>query len=105
MSELICGLTNEDIEKLKKKHGVLSVVTIKDGEEIHSAIFKEPTMDIMSAANLVGKTDEMKSAMVLYDNCMIACDESIKQRDLLKLQVVGAIGEKMSALTKTVKNL
>lgn len=105
MQTIICGLTPDAIDKLKAKHGRLFQVDIADGSDTYSAIFKEPTMDILSAAGAVGKTDEIKASMVLYENCLIAADDAIKSRDMLKMQVVAAIGERMTALTKTVKNL
>lgn len=103
--QLTCGLTQEAIDQLKKKHGALFVVEISDGEALYKAIFKEPDITILSAANTISKTDEIKGSMVLYENCLVAADEAIAKRDVLKMQVVGAIGERMTALTKTVKNL
>ena len=105
MQATVCGLTAEKINQLKAQHGSLFQVDISDGAAIYSAIFKEPTMDVLSAASTVGKADEIKASMVLYDNCLIAADDAIKSRDMLKMQVVAAIGERMTALTRTVKNL
>ena len=105
MNIVVCGLTSDDIARLKAKHGVLFQVDITDGKHVYSAIFKEPDMSILGAASALGKTDEIKASMVLYENCLIAADEAIKSRDMLKMQVVAAIGERMTALTKTVKNL
>ena len=103
--ELICGLSPEKIEELKGKHGVVFVVEIPEGDVVHKAVFREPDVAVLTAVNAIGKTDEMKATMVLYENCLIAADPSINKRDLLKIEVAKAISERMTILTKTVKNL
>ena len=44
---LVCGLTDSQITALKKKHGFLVVVEIKQGETTLNAIFKEPTVEVL----------------------------------------------------------
>jgi hypothetical protein len=103
--ELVCGLSPERIEEFKAKYGVVFVVEIPEGEMVHKAVFREPDVTILTAVNAIGKTDEMKATMVLYENCLLAADPSITKRDLLKIEVAKAISERMTILTKTVKNL
>jgi hypothetical protein len=104
-NQLICGLTAEQIEALKSSNGFIFQVTVSDGENEFNAICKEPTMDIMQASQAIGKNDELKSSMVLFDNCVLAADPSIKERFLLKVQVIKALGERMNSLSVTSKNL
>lgn len=103
--ELVCGLSPEKIEELKGKHGVLFVIEIPEGDVVHKAVFKEPDVTTLTAVSEIGKTNEMKATMVLYDNCLIAADASISKRDLLKIEVAKAISERMTVLKSTVKNL
>ncbi len=105
METLICGLNAEAIQELKNKHGFIFEVTVTDGENEYKAICKEPTMEAMQASQAVGKTDDLKASVVLYDNCVLASDTAIQGRFLLKVQVIKAIGEKMNMLSVTTKNL
>ena len=105
METTICGLTEKAIVDLKKEHGVLFVVEISEGDNSYKAVCKEPTVTIMTAVNAIAKTDEIKGTMVLFTSCLIACDEDINKRDVLKLQVAGSISERMTNLTRSVKNL
>jgi hypothetical protein len=105
METLICGLNADAIAALKKKHGFIFEVTVSDGENEYQAICKEPTMEAMQASQAVGKMDDLKASVVLYDNCVLASDAAIEGRFLLKVQVIKAIGEKMNMLSVTTKNL
>jgi hypothetical protein len=103
-TDLICGLTATQIEALKAKHHFLFLVTVNDGQQDHQAVCTEPTLEIMQATKSVGATDEMKGSMVLYDNCVLAADEAIKNRFTLKSQVIKAISDKMASIKVTTKN-
>lgn len=105
MNTTASGLTATEIESLKQKHGPLQEVTITDGEATHKAIIREPDLKELSAANAISKTDEIKGSMVLYDACVVAVDEAVHQRAVLKMQVVAAIGDRMGKLSRSVKNL
>lgn len=105
MQPLLCNLTVEQVQALKQKHGFIFEVTVTDGENEYKAICKEPTMEAMQASQAVGKDDELKASVVLYDNCVLAADAAISTRFLLKVQVIKAIGEKMNMLSVTTKNL
>lgn len=59
----------------------------------------------MEAAQNISRTSEIKGAKMLYDNCVVLVDDEIKNRDLLKMQVAAAIGEKVAALKSSVKNV
>jgi hypothetical protein len=102
---IACGLEQSAIDKLKEKHGALFFVTIKDGDKKYEAIYKEPDATIMSAVNAASKLDEIKGTLVLYNACIVEADADIKNRDLLKIQVAASISERMTLLTREVKNL
>jgi hypothetical protein len=104
-TQLICGLTDAEIQALKAKHGFIFLVTVSDNDTSYQAICKEPTMEAMQASQAIGKTDELKGSMVLYDNCVLVADPAIAGRFLLKVQVIKALGEKMNSLSVTTKNI
>lgn len=105
MNNLVCGLTPQQIQDLKAKHHVLFEAIVKDGDNEFKAIFKEPDMAVLSAVNALSKTDELKGVLVLFDNCVLACDEAIRKRDILKIEVTKSISGRMTALSSSVKNL
>ena len=105
MESIICGLNPAQIAELKQKHGYIFSVTVKDGEQVFNAICKEPTMEAMEASSTIGKGSDLKGSMVLFDNCVVAADEDIKNRFLLKVQVIKALGERINSLSVTTKNL
>jgi hypothetical protein len=100
-----CGKTIEEIRGMRMQHGHLFVVEVQDEEDVFHAICKEPTLQVLDAAQSIAKCSEAKGAMTLYDNCMVYADDEIKRRDLLKLQVAAAIGDKAGALSASAKNV
>jgi len=104
-NELICGLTPDQINELKARHGALFLVSVVDEAGEYKAVCKEPSMDVIQASATIGKSDEMKASLALYDNCVLAKDTAIEKRALLKLQVIKAIGERMNSLSTISKNL
>jgi hypothetical protein len=105
LPELICGKSIEEIRGMRMKHGHLFVVAVRDGENTHYAVCKEPTMEVIDAVQSMGKTSEVKGAMTLYDNCVVLVEDEIKRRDMLKLQVSSSIAEKISQLGASIKNV
>lgn len=103
-TELICGLSAVQIEALKAKHHFIFQVIVNDGQSDFNAICTEPTLEIMQSTKAIGATDEMKGSMVLYDNCVLAADDAIKNRFTLKSQVIKAISDKMAGIKVTTKN-
>jgi hypothetical protein len=103
--QLYCGKTMEDIRAMRMQHGHLFVVAVRDEEDEFHAICKEPTLQVLEAAQSISKTSEVKGAMALYSNCVVEADEDIRKRDMLKLQVSAAIGDKAGALRATAKNV
>jgi hypothetical protein len=102
---LYCGKTVEDIRAMRMRHGHLFVAEVVDGDQTFHAICREPTLQVISVAQAIGKTDEAKGAMALYDNCVVEADGEIKSRDMLKLRVAEAVGTKVSSLSSSVKNV
>ena len=100
-----CGLTDNEIIELKKKYGFLIVGTVKQGDQEYNAIFKEPDFKTLEATGSIGEKNAIKGTVALYDNSVVAADESINQRDFLKLKVVESLAQHMNSFSVTVKNL
>lgn len=103
--QLICGLSVAEIEDLKQQHGFLIVATVKQGENTHHAIFKEPNFQVLESSRKIGKTDEIKATKALYNNCIVKADDAIATRDYLKLKAVESVGKHMQSFSVEVKNL
>lgn len=102
---LICGKTPEEIEVLKQEHGALVLIEVKEGEQTHRAIFKEPTFKVLEAVNKISKNDELKGVQSAYDNCIVVADKAIEERDLLKIKAVSALMERVQNTSAQAKNL
>ncbi|MCH4831649.1 hypothetical protein E5F92_002650 [Flavobacterium columnare] len=76
--KLICGLTDAQIEALKRQHGFLVIVDVVQGGTTYNAIFKEPTFAILEATGSIGKNNEIKAGIALYENCVLAVDKKLK---------------------------
>ncbi len=103
--EPICGLSATELDHLKAKHGYLSLITVTDNTKEYQGIFKEPTMDILSAVTALSKQDEVKASLALFDNCLVQCDEEMKQRPRIKLSAIAQLSETMKPLEGHIKNL
>ena len=103
--QLICGLSETEIQELKEKHGALILGTVKQGENEYHAIFKEPNFKTLEATGAVTERSVIRGTKALYDNCIVKADEEIEQRDLLQLKAVQAVAEYMQSFNVSVKNL
>lgn len=65
------GLTQAEIDALKKEHGELTLVSI-DGEG--DWWFKKPSMQTLSAAAAIAERDPMGSTLIYFNNCLVKGD-------------------------------
>lgn len=74
--DLTGGLTLLEIEALKKKHKVKSIhlVTVESEDGELYFWFKKPDMTTLSAVASIADKDPIKSAQVLFKNCLIKGD-------------------------------
>ncbi|SMC75375.1 hypothetical protein [Chryseobacterium sp. YR221] len=103
--KLICGLTEAQIAELKAQHGLLIEGTVKQGDNEYKAIFKEPDFKTLEATGAIAKNNEIKGTKALFDNCIVAADDAIKQRDFLQLKAVECVANHMNSFSVSVKNL
>lgn len=99
------GVTGQQIERWKAAHKRVVRIDVTDGEDLHVAYFKRPSLETMSAVTKVGKSDEVKSAAVLYDNCFLGGDTEIREDALLFMAAAAQLGRMFNACLGSLKNL
>ena len=92
------GVSEEQINKWKAMHKRVVRIDVIDGEDLHVAYFKRPSLETMSAVTKVGKSDEVKSAAVLYDNCF-------REDALLFMAATTQLGKMFNSCLGSLKNL
>lgn len=95
------GITAEQIEAWKKRHGEVFAVEV----EGKIAYLKRPDRKGLSAAAVVGKTDPMKYNEVLLNNCWLSGDEEIKTNDALFLGVSKVLADLVEVKEASLKKL
>ncbi len=102
---LVCGKTPEEIEAIKQEKGALVLVDVDSQEQKHQAIFREPTFKDLEVINKLSKSNEIQGLRAAYDNLIVACDEEIAGRDMLKIKAVEALMARVQKTTSSAKNL
>lgn len=103
---VIIGLaTEEQIKLWKAKHRIVKAIEIDDEGEKFVGYFTRPNMEAMSAVVKVSKTDEMKAAEILFDECWLGGADIIKDDVALKMAVIGQLNMLVSSCVVDVKNL
>lgn len=99
------GVTDEQITKWKNVHKRVIRIDVVDGEELHVAYFKRPSLETMSAVTKVTKTDEVKGVSVLYDNCFLGGDPEMREDALLFMAATAQLGKLFNSCLGSLKNL
>ncbi|MGL4908839.1 MAG: hypothetical protein ACRC3G_05860 [Bacteroidales bacterium] len=99
------GVSADQIEAWKKKYKKVSRVQVNDEGDLYAAYFRRPDMATMAAVSKIGKTDEIKAAEVLFENCWLGGAMAIKEEAMLKLAAIGQLNVLMSVVTASLKNL
>jgi len=99
------GITQEQIAMWKNQHRKVSEISVIDEGEKHVGYFHRPSMETMSAVNKIGKTDEVKAANILFDNCWLGGSQTMKEDAVVKMAAIGKLNELMNISTAEIKNL
>lgn len=99
------GVTEEQINKWKNVHKHVIRIDVTDGDDLHVAYFKRPSLETMSAVTKVSKSDEVKSASVLYDNCFLGGDTEMREDALLFMAATTQLGNMFNSCLGSLKNL
>jgi hypothetical protein len=102
-----CGLTLEEVRAMKSKYGKIFIVEIEEelSKEKFTAICKEPTMEILQAITTASGGDDLKASKLVFDNCVVVCDEPIRERFVLKAKVAATVTEQLNKFKAEVKNV
>lgn len=92
------GLTQREIDRLKKQHGKLTLITVNDenDQEVHFW-FKKPDMRVMSATAKVAQSDPMQAAQIFATNCIVKGDVTL----LDDVDIFSSISEPIMELVET----
>lgn len=99
------GVSEEQIGKWKAVHRRVVRVDVTDGDDLHVAYFKRPSIETLSAVSKVAKSDEVKGAAVLYDNCFLGGDTQMREDALLFMAASAQLGRMFNACLGSLKNL
>lgn len=99
------GISPEQVAQWKQKHGKVLRIDVVDGDEMHVGYFHRPKLETMAAVTKVAKTDEIKSAEVMFDNCWLGGSSQLRQDAILFLEVTKKLGDMFSSCLSSIKNL
>ncbi len=99
------GVGEELINKWKTQHTKVIRIDVEDDGDLHIGYFKRPSMDTMSAVNKVAKTDEMKSAQVLFNGCWLGGTETLRTDAVLFTACMAQLNKAFAAVSASLKNL
>ena len=99
------GVTEEQVIRWKAAHKRIVRVDVTDGDDLHVAYFKRPSIETMSAVTAVAKNDEVKSAAVLYDNCFLGGSSEMREDALLFMAATTQLGKLFNSCLGSLKNV
>ena len=99
------GVTPEQVAQWKQKHGKVLRIDVVDGDEMHVGYFHRPRLETMTAVTKVAKTDEIKSAEVMFDNCWLGGSSQPREDAILFLEVTKKLGDMFNSCLSSIKNL
>lgn len=106
--KLINGeVTEEQIAAWKARHGRVVEVEVADTdfEELHRGYFRRPDMKTMQAFSATAKSNEVKAAEVLFDNCWLGGSALMKTDAVYKMQACGELQNIFGKCVSKLKNL
>lgn len=99
------GVKEETIQQWKTRYGKVIRIDVVDGDELHIGYFHRPKLETMSAVSKIGKTDEVKSAEVMFDNCWLGGSGAMRQDSILFLEATKQLGTMFNRCMSSLKNL
>lgn len=101
------GITAEQIQGWKNRHGRVSEVSVKDPDtaEEHVGWFKRPDMKTMEAVSALSKKSEVQGSVVLLDNCWLGGSEALKNDAIYRMEAMTALAGLFGRCVNTLKNV
>lgn len=97
-------LTEQEIAKLKARHGRIYVVEVEDDDETYVAYFKRPDMSTLAAMTKMAKSDDIQAGKILVENCFVGGSEAVKTDPALFVATVGQLGHVVGSVKARIKN-
>lgn len=100
-------MTEEQLSALKARHGRIVEIEVDDPEvkELHRGYFRRPDMKTMQAFSATAKSNDVKAAEVMFDNCWVGGSAMMKTDAVYKLQAVGELQNIFGKCVSKLKNL
>lgn len=98
------GVSEEQIETWKKRHGKVVRIDVVDGDDTHIGYFKRPSMETMQAVAGIGKTDEFKSGKVLFDGTWLGGSEQLATDAVLYIATMQQLNKSFNSCMASLKN-
>lgn len=99
------GITEEQINLWKGKYRKVVEISVTDDDATFVGYFHRPDMDTMSAVNKLAKTDEVKSTLVMFDNCWLGGHPVIQDDAIVKMAAIGQLASVFNSCVAEIKNL
>lgn len=101
------GVTPEQIAAWKAQHGRVTEIEVTDPDfgETHVGWFRRPDMKTMQAFSATAKTNEVKAAEIIFDNCWLGGSPMMKTDAVYKLQANGELQNIFGKCMSRLKNL
>lgn len=102
-------VTDTQIKKWKSQFGEVHLVEVvvrtEDGtEDTASAYFRKPDLEIISAIQAFDG-DDIKQAIIVFENCWLGGDERIRKSDECKLAAANLVAPLFKLPAATIKKL
>lgn len=102
------GVTEAQIKQWKARWGEVHLVEVPADDEGKTKLygyFKKPSLDIISASARFAESDPIKSGTVLFENCWLGGDETLKENDEARLSCMKALGKLFKVREAIIKKL
>lgn len=99
------GVSAEQVENWKREYRKLYAIEVEDEGDLFIGYFRRPTMETMSAVSRVSKTDEVKGAATLFDNCYLGGDPTMKSDAIVRMAAIKQLGNLFDHVVGSLKNV
>lgn len=100
-------VSDEQLAIWKAQHHRIVEIEVADTEfkEVHRGYFHRPDMKTMQAFSATAKTNEVKAAEVIFDNCWLGGSPMMKNDAVYKMQATGELQNIFGKCVSKLKNL
>lgn len=100
-------VTKIQIDEWRGRWGRVVEIEIADTDvqEVHRGYFRRPDMKTMQAFSAAAKSNEVKAAEVIFDNCWLGGSAMMKTDAVYKMQAVGELQNIFGKCVSKLKNL